>query len=139
MVATTAEKVSRPRPKLDEKELRAAEKVLKAKYPDIVKDTLKNAEAGTGPHANKRTVEIKCAHKGCNVTRRVATSDLAQVTMCEEHTRQARLERRREARKVRAAAKPKKAKKKATPKTTATAKAKDKAKDKKKAARPKPK
>ena len=108
MATTAPEKVSRPRPKLDEKELKAAEKALKVKYPGIVNGTLKNAEAGNGPHANKRTVEIKCAHKGCNVTRRVATSDLAQVTMCEEHTRQARLERRREARKVRAAAKPKK-------------------------------
>jgi len=110
----TTEKVSRPRPKLDEKELKAAEKDLKAKYPQIIVGTLKNAEAVEGPHANKRTVEIKCAHKGCDATRRVATSDLKQVTMCEEHTRQARLERRREARRERAAAAPaKKAAKKA--------------------------
>jgi len=118
------EKISRPRPKLDEKELRAAEKDLKARYPQIVVGTLKNAEAGEGPHANKRTVEIKCAHKGCEITRRVATSDLKQVTMCEEHTRQARLERRREARQARAAAAPKK---KATKKAVAKKKAKKKA------------
>ena len=125
----TKEKVSRPRPKLDDKELRAAEKVLKAKYSQIVIGTLKNAEAGDGPHANKRTVEIKCAHKGCKVTRQVATSDLKQVTMCEEHTRQARLERRREARKVRSAANPKKTAK-ASKKTAKVAKKKVVAKKK---------
>ena len=105
-----ATKVSRPRPRLDEKQLRTAEAELKKKYPHIVKGTLRNAENG-GPHNQKRTVEIKCSKPGCQVTRRVATSDLAQVTMCEEHTRQARLERRRAARKAKATAKKKTAKK----------------------------
>jgi len=108
-------KVSRPRPKLDEKELKAACAELRKKYPHVIPNTLQNAEAGEGPHSNKRTVEIKCQHPGCKEKRRVATSDLAQVKFCEEHTRLARLERRRAARKEKSEAK-KKAKSKRKPK-----------------------
>lgn len=64
-------------------------------YPQIQKGTLKfNVD---GVHKNKLTVVIRCSHPGCNEKREIATSDLHQVTMCEEHTKAARNERRRAA------------------------------------------
>lgn len=73
-------------------------KELKSRYPQIIVATLEfNAELG------KQTVEIKCAGgpntKTCrNPKRRVATSDLFQVTRCEEHTLEVRRANRAAAR-----------------------------------------
>ena len=100
--ATTKKKVaSRPRPKLDDKALRAEERELKKKYPLIVQGTLRNV--GEDPDQKpiwktKRTVVIRCSVKGCKNRRRVATSDLHQVTMCEDCTQKHRLQRKRDAR-----------------------------------------
>lgn len=67
---------------------------LREKHSHIVKGSLKfNID---GPHTNKMTVVIKCTHAGCQETREIATSDLHQVTMCPEHTREARNARRRQ-------------------------------------------
>lgn len=86
-------------PKLDEAGCKKAELELRKTYKNIVPGSFKDIELTPGsPHYMKRTVEITCAKRGCKATRRVATSDLAQVTMCPEHTRDARLARRRLAR-----------------------------------------
>ena len=73
-------------------------KALKAKYPQAMVDTLK-FDASRG----KQTVEIRCAGgpktKTCrNSRRRVATSDLFQVTRCEAHTLEVRQAARSKAR-----------------------------------------
>jgi hypothetical protein len=73
-------------------------KALKAKYPHLVNGTLEFDET-----LGKQTVEIKCAGgattKTCkNPRRRVATSDLFQVTRCEEHTLEVRRANRAKAR-----------------------------------------
>lgn len=102
--ATKANKkkvASRPRPPLDDKGLRAEEKKLRTKYPQIVGGTLRNC--GQDPDAKliwktKRTIEIRCGGSKCKNRRRVATSDLHQVAMCEECTTQSRLQRKRDAR-----------------------------------------
>ena len=85
-------------------DLAAEERALIDKYPDrnIVKGSIR--DAGTlKEFGNKRTVEIKCNGKGengkgCKVVRRVATSDLHQVSMCHDCIRQVRLDRRKDAR-----------------------------------------
>lgn len=59
-------------------------------YKRIVADSIRR-EPGSG----KLYVTIACAHKGCDKTREVATSDLFQVKFCEEHTHQRRLARRK--------------------------------------------
>jgi len=95
------------------KELAACEAGLKLRYPHVVLGSLREVSAREGKFHMKRSVQIKCTFPGCETLRRIATSDLAQVTLCEEHTRQARLRRRREARaihKAEAAKQPKKAK-----------------------------
>ena len=105
-VTPKAEKKPRPRKRLDAAELAAVEANLRKKYDHIVEGSLR--DIGTQPDTkfhNKRSVEIRCQWEGCTKTRRIATSDLAQVRYCEEHTHQARLERRRTQRKD---AKPKK-------------------------------
>jgi hypothetical protein len=83
------------------------EAALRKVYPHIVADSLKDATKRPGRFLQKRTVEIKCAYKGCDVVRRIATSDLAQVKFCKEHTRQLRLQRRRDARVTKKVAKAK--------------------------------
>jgi len=99
MSTTTKTKVVRPRKQLDKNELKAEERDLKEKYPRIVPGTLKNASTRqNSPHYQKRTITIKCAKRGCDQTRVIATSDLHQVTMCERCTTESRLERRRDAR-----------------------------------------
>ena len=81
---------------------------LREKYPHIVPGTI--ADVNTYPEIGaKRSVEIACQYEGCSAKRRVATSDLAQVKYCSEHTRVARLERRKDARAAKAATKPPKA------------------------------
>ncbi len=80
-------------------ELKEQEAILRKKYPAIVVGSLRNIGTKKDkPHFNKRSVEITCAHRGCKETRRIATSDLAQVKQCEEHTRLARLKRKQEQR-----------------------------------------
>jgi hypothetical protein len=93
------------------KEMAAAEAALRHKYPQVVAGSIKDVSSKDGKFHMKRSVQIKCAFPGCETLRRVATSDLAQVTLCEEHTRVARLQRRREARAIVAALEPAKVKK----------------------------
>jgi hypothetical protein len=85
-------------------DLATEEKRLADKYPkrSIVKGSIR--DAGTiEEFGNKRTVEIKCDgpgkdNKGCKATRRVATSDLHQVSKCTDCIHQVRLDRRKDAR-----------------------------------------
>lgn len=95
-------------------DLATEEKHLIEKYSDqkIKKGSL--AEAGKYPHfGNKRTIVIHC--QATSAERRVATSDLHQVKFSEDHMKQLRLDRRKEARKnggTKKAAKVKRRKKK---------------------------
>jgi acetyl-CoA carboxylase beta subunit len=88
--------------------LATAEAALQQQYPHVVTGSLREASLHNGKFHLKRNVQIKCASPGCEVLRRVATSDLAQVKMCEDHTRIARLQRRRDGRAALKAAKTKK-------------------------------
>lgn len=111
--------VKRTRQQLDQEGLVKAEKELIAKCKErgfpvrgkphfIVPGSLRNSKDPRNEAdglSNKRTVEILCQEKGCNETRRVATSDLAQVFYCPTHTHERRLEARRRARQARAASK----------------------------------
>jgi hypothetical protein len=74
---------------------RLDEKTLKTRYADhaIVGGSLRFEAEGT--HANKQTVEIVCGSPGCKATRRVATSDLFQVSTCSPCVAVARAERRK--------------------------------------------
>lgn len=104
---------------LDEAALKAEEKALQEKYKDqkIVPGSIANIGAAKDVSGNtvetkcrswnKRTVVIRCQWKGCKETRRIATSDLAQVKFCEEHTLEHRRQRRRELRAAARQAKPK--------------------------------
>lgn len=94
---------TKPRPLLDKEELKDEEKLIREDYPHVIKGTLRNI--GEDPKrikvwTTKRTVEIKCAKRGCAIKRRVATSDLHQVDKCPDCTIDERLKRRREARKL---------------------------------------
>lgn len=53
---------------------------LQGKYPHMVEGSL-----GFDSVANKQFVMITCTHPGCEKQRRVYTSDLHQVSMCEDH------------------------------------------------------
>lgn len=86
---------SRPRKLLTAEELKIEERRLKAKYPHIVKGTLLNVTKGKRTKGlsvkevekfeHKRSCLIACQR--CTTRRRVATSDLAQVTLCTSCTR----------------------------------------------------
>jgi hypothetical protein len=103
-MAKTKDKTKAKARKDEPLDLATTEKALIEKYHErnIVKGSLK--EAGTlKEFGNKRTIEIRCAGagetgKGCKVTRRIATSDLHQVSMCPDCIRQVRLDRRKDAR-----------------------------------------
>ena len=92
----------RPRKLLTAQELVEEEIRLKAKYPHLVKDSLLNATKDTPisgltneevyKFRHKRSCLIKCV---CSHERRIATSDLAQVTLCPTCTRDARNQRKR--------------------------------------------
>ena len=84
-------------------ELRDREKELRKTYKRILPGSIRKETKGL--HKDKITVEIKCAHRGCNEVRRVATSDLHQVNKCMAHTLEDRMERRREARRSKAKSK----------------------------------
>lgn len=95
----------RPRKLLTAQELAEEENRLEAKYPHLVQDSLMNAtkdqpQAGltdeeVGKFRHKRSCLIKCT---CGAERRIATSDLAQVTLCPSCTRDERNRRKRERR-----------------------------------------
>lgn len=73
------------------------------KYKNVTPGSIQREDSGT--HAGKLTVEITCKNKRkkegssetyeCGNTRRVATSDLFQVKLCEECVADLRLARRR--------------------------------------------
>jgi len=65
---------------------------IKAKYPNrnIVDGSLQFNEA-----KQKYSVEIVCGKDGCTTKRRVFTSDLFQVGLCEAHTKEARRSKRK--------------------------------------------
>ena len=103
----------RPRKLLSPSELTIEENNYKIKYPHITSGTLTNATKdnpteGLTPeevtkYRHKRSCEIQCQFVGadgvaCQNTRRIATSDLAQVKLCDECTRIARNQRKRERR-----------------------------------------
>lgn len=58
---------------------------LEGKYPHMVKGSLSFDEG-----AEKQTAEIECTVPGCGATRRVFTSDLFQVKVCEDHKKESR-------------------------------------------------
>lgn len=101
----TIKKIGRPRKPLDTDGLRTAEAELKQKYPQVVEGTLINATKGAPTNGltddevhkynHKRSIIINCP---CGAARRIATSDLAQVTLCEDCTREARNQRKRDRR-----------------------------------------
>jgi hypothetical protein len=109
----TLVKTPRPRKPLTKDGLATAETTLRAKYPHIIEGSLRNAtknqptddmtEDEVAKFHHKRSVRIHClchdrADDGgarCPNTRRVATSDLAQVAYCEDCTRANRNARKR--------------------------------------------
>jgi hypothetical protein len=106
-LTTRAKPKPKPRPRklLTTQQLTTTEKTLKQKYPHIKDGTLRNATKGMATpgytpeeitkYNHKRSVTINCTNDGCNNQRRIATSDLAQVKLCENCTRLARNTRKR--------------------------------------------
>ena len=97
---------ARPRKLLTAEQLLEHETALIAKgYNHINPGTLLNATKGeptnglsiaeTIKYKHKRSVLIQCVRIECTNTRRIATSDLAQVQLCEECTKDARNTRKR--------------------------------------------
>lgn len=76
--------------KLTKDQLRAAEQELTRKYKKvgIVKGSLK-APRANGKYANKRTVLLTCAKRGCQKKCQRATSDLFSICqqgwLCPDH------------------------------------------------------
>lgn len=66
------------------KSRRVDEATLMGKYPQVVEGSLDFDKS-----VNKQFVQIACAHPGCEATRKTFTSDLFQVTMCDEHRKEA--------------------------------------------------
>ena len=95
----------RPRKLLTTQELAEEETRLKSKYPHLIENSLLNATkdqptAGLNDQEikkfrHKRSCLIKCT---CEAERRIATSDLAQVTLCPNCTTNERNRRKRERR-----------------------------------------
>lgn len=81
---------------------RKSESEIRKQYPKVQAGSLAFQEDGRWK--GKQTVVIVCAKKGCTLERELATSDLFQVSMCEEHTKEARAARRAERRKAKAQA-----------------------------------
>lgn len=99
--AKASKKASAKSTKATPRVRRMDEKALIAKYPQVVKGSLKFNKVGR--FAGKQTVSISCAHPKCKERRTVATSDLFQISMCSAHLVEARKARRAAAR-ARAAA-----------------------------------
>lgn len=103
-------KKSRPRKLLTPEELQEQETALKNKYSHLVKGTLLNATKGDPAKGltpneitkfrHKRSCAIQCT---CGLVRRIATSDLAQVKLCPDCTKDERNRRKRERRATAAA------------------------------------
>ncbi len=92
--AAVKQRSTRPRRRSSPDEI-----ALRKKYPHIVPGTLSDVVTDKkSSYFHKRTIKIQCTFPGCKETRVIATSDLAQVRMCEEHVRVSRLERRRDMR-----------------------------------------
>lgn len=101
-------KTPRPRKPLTKDGLATAEATLRAKYPHIIEGSLRNATKNqptddmdkdeVAKFHHKRSVRIHCKNSACRNTRRIATSDLAQVAYCEDCTRANRNTRKRERR-----------------------------------------
>jgi len=116
--------------------LQEREKELRKTHKRITPGSIKKET--TGHWAGKYTVEINCDQRGCTAKRRVATSDLHQVSSCESCTKKLRAERRRE-RRAELSAKRGKSKPKASKAKVSKPKPKTKAKPKAKpAAKPEP-
>lgn len=79
------------------------EKEIRKAYKNVIAGSIRKEVDGL--HANKLTVEIECSKRGCKNTRRVATSDLHQVHLCDDCTKEARAKRRKERLKGKAEAK----------------------------------
>lgn len=96
----------RPRKLLTPEELTTEETKLRTKYPHLIENTLINAtknqpidglsDSEVQKFHHKRSCLIKCSN--CELQRRIATSDLAQVTLCENCTKDERNRRKRERR-----------------------------------------
>ena len=89
----------RPRPRPDADGLAAEEHTLitDKDYRNIIKGSILGSDHFPAGERffHKRTVEIKCAKHGCANIRRIATSDLHQVSLCEECSAEAHREKRR--------------------------------------------
>lgn len=95
----------RPRKLLTQEQIQAEEKVLLERYPHIIPSTLMNATKGNPvegltpeevtKYKHKRSILITCT---CGKHRRIATSDIAQVKLCPECTKNARNARKRQRR-----------------------------------------
>lgn len=65
------------------KSRRVGEAELIAKYPHVVEGSL-DFDASV----NKQFVQIACTHPGCGSHRKTFTSDLFQVSMCDDHRKE---------------------------------------------------
>lgn len=72
-------KPAKPAPGKDE--LAAREKEIRKTYKAVISGSIRRET--NGHHVNKLTVNIECCERGCKNVRRVATSDLFQVSRCE--------------------------------------------------------
>jgi len=91
----TVEKTKKSK-RLDQAQLDEKCLELKSKYPHVVEGTLLNVgDSGIEKYSKKRTCQIACTHDGCDARRTIATSDLAQVSMCEMHVREVRKAKRK--------------------------------------------
>lgn len=81
-------KVEQVEPTLGPEEL-----ALKAKYPH--QRIVAGSYGRFSDESTKKSVVIECQAEGCTEVRRVATSDLFQVSRCPEHAKQAKLAKRR--------------------------------------------
>jgi len=99
-------KKGRPRKPLTPEQLATNSLALREKYPHAQSGTRLNATKGqptpglndaeVAKYKHKRSIAIKCTT--CSNERRIATSDLAQVHLCENCTRNARNSRKRQRR-----------------------------------------
>ena len=102
----TTKPKGRPRKLLTPEQIQEEEQTLLERYQHLIPNTLTNATKGNPvegltpaevtKYEHKRSVLIKC--NDCDNQRRIATSDLAQVKLCEDCTRNARNARKRQRR-----------------------------------------
>lgn len=75
--------------KTEGKSRRTSPSEVEAKYPHVIKGTVRFDAS-----ANKQKATITCSMDGCSTKRDVFTSDLFQVRVCEEHKKAERKEAR---------------------------------------------